>query len=86
MHAEKRFKALIDSGTALSLVCTSIYNMIEDQYKTNILPAAAHLKTADGSAMYSLGKATFHLHIAKFKFSHTFIICDKLLDTDIYLV
>ena len=33
--------------------------------------------------MSSLGEATLHLCIANFKFSHTFIICDKLLDTDI---
>ena len=33
--------------------------------------------------MSSLGKATLHLHIVNFKFSHTFVICDKLLDTDI---
>ena len=38
--------------------------------------------TVDGLAMSSLGKATLHLHIANFKFSTTFIICDKLLDTD----
>ena len=57
--------------------------MIKGCFKTKILPAAVHLKTADGSAMFSLGKATLHLHIANFKFSHTFIICDKLPDTDI---
>ena len=83
MHAGKRFKALIHSGAALLLVCTSIYSIIEDCFKTKIVPAAVHVKTADGSAMYSLGKATLHLHITNFKFSHSFIICDKLLDTDI---
>ena len=57
--------------------------MIEDHYKTKILPAGAHLKTADRSAMSSLGKATLHLHIANFKFSHKFIICDKPPDKDI---
>ena len=67
----KRFKALINSGAALLLVCTSIYNMIEDHYKTKTLPAAIHLKTANGSAMSSLGKATLNLQIANFKFSHT---------------
>ena len=61
VHAGKRFKALIDSGTALSPVCISIYNMIEDCYRTEILPAAVYLKTADGSAVFSLGKATLHL-------------------------
>ena len=29
---------------AISLACTSVYNMIEDCYKTKILPAAVHLK------------------------------------------
>ena len=83
MHADKKFKALIDSGAALSLFQTSIYNMIENCYKTTILPAAVHLKTANGSTMSSLGKATLHLHSANFKFSHTFITCDKLPGTNI---
>ena len=83
VHAGKRFKALIDSGAAISLACTSVYNMIEDCYKTKILPATVHLKTADGSSMSSMGKATLHLWIAHFKFPHTFIACDKLLGTDI---
>ena len=61
MHAGKRFKALIDTGAALSLVCTSIYNMIEVHYKTKILPAAVHLRTVDGSVLSSLDKATLHL-------------------------
>ena len=51
-------------------------------YKTSILPIAIHLKTADGSAMSSMGKVMLHLDIADFKFSHTFIICDKLPETD----
>ena len=59
--------------------------MIEDPYKTKIPPAAVHLKTADGSSVSLLGKDTLHLPIANFKFSHIFLICDKLLDTDIYL-
>ena len=81
MHAGKRFKALIDSGAALSLAHTSIYNIIENCYKAKILPAAVNLKTADGSSMSSLGKAMLHLHTANFKFSHTLIMCDKLPDT-----
>ena len=62
---------------------TSEFYMIEDHYKTKILPAVVHLKTADGSSMPPLGKATFHLHIAYFNFSCTFIISDKLPETDI---
>ena len=57
--------------------------MIEDCYKTKLLSAAVNLKTGDGSSVSSLGKATLHLHIANFKFSHTFVICDKLPDTDV---
>ena len=82
-HTGKRFKVLINSEAALLLVHTSFYNMIADQYKSKILSAAVCLKTADGSAMSSLGKVTLHLHIDNFKFFHTFIICDKLRDTDI---
>ena len=76
MHAGKELKALIDSGAAVSLVHTSIYNIIEDQYKTKILPTAVYLKTAHVSAMSLLGNC-----ITNFKFSYTFVICDKLLDT-----
>ena len=83
VHADKGFKVLTDSAAALLLVHISIYDMIEDQYKTKILPAEVHLKTVNDSVMSSLGKAILYLHIANFKFSHTFIICDKLLDTDI---
>ena len=83
MHAGRRCKALINFGAALLLVHASVYNLIDDQNKTRILPAAVTLKTADGSAVSLLGKATLHLHIANFRFSHTFIIYDKLPDTDI---
>ena len=81
VNAGKKFKTLINSGAAISLAHTSVYNMLEDHYKTKIKPAVVHLKTADGSSMLSLGKATLHLCIAIFKFSHTFIICDTLLET-----
>ena len=83
VHAGKRFKVLINSGVALSLAHTSVYNMIEDHSRTKILSAAVHLKTADGSAKSSLDMATLHLCTANFNFSHAFIIYDKLLDTDI---
>ena len=57
--------------------------MINDQYKTKILPAAVHLKTVGGSAMTSLVKVTLHLCIGNFMFSHIFFIFDKLPDTGI---
>ena len=56
--------------------------MIEDCYKTCILPAAVNLQTADGSPMSSMGKATLHLWTADFIFSCTFVICDRLPDAD----
>ena len=83
VHAGKWFKVLNDSWAALSLAHTSAYNMMEDCYKTKILPAAVQLKTAEGSSMSPLGKATLHLCIASFKFTDDFIICDKLPETDI---
>ena len=52
--------------------------MIEDHYKTCILPAALNLQTADGSLMSSMEKAILHLQIADFKSLHTSVICDKL--------
>ena len=56
VYAGKRFKALIDSGAALSLAHTSVYNMTEYCYEIKILPAAVHIKTSDGSSMSSLGR------------------------------
>ena len=62
---------------------TSIYNTFEDHYKTSILPAAIHLKTADGSPMSLMVKVTLHLYIADLKFLHTLFTCDKLPETDL---
>ena len=80
-HTRKWFKALINSGTTISLIHMSVYNMIDDHYETSILPTVIHLMAADGSHMSLRGKTTLHLQIANFKFSHTFI-CDRLLETD----
>ena len=38
VHAGKRFKALINSGAAISLMHTTVYNMVEHCYK-NQYPA-----------------------------------------------
>ena len=84
VNAGKRFKALIDSGSALSLAHSGVYNMIDDWYKTKMLPTSVNLETDDGSSMSSLGKVTLYLCSANFRFSHTFVICDKLPDTNIF--
>ena len=80
VHMGKRYKALINSEAAVSLLRYSTYKSIEDCYKTPIQPMTAKLNTANGSPMSALGITTLHLHIVKFKFTHNFIICDQLPD------
>ena len=41
------------------------------------------MNTADGSPMSALGTTALHLRIAKFKFTHNFIICDQLPETEL---
>ena len=83
VHTAKHYKALIDSGTAISLLRYSTYKKIEDCYKTPIQPITSKVNTADGSPMIALGSTTPHLWIAEFKFTHNFIICDQLAETEL---
>ena len=83
VHAGKCYKALIDSGAAISLLRYSTYKRIEDCYKTPIQSTTAKLNTADGSPMTALGSTALHLWIAEFKFMHNFIICDQLPETEL---
>ena len=83
VHAGKCYKALIDSGADVSLLWYSTYKNIGDSYKTPIQPTTAVLNTANGSPMTALGMTALHLRIAKFKFTHNFVICDTLPDTEI---
>ena len=83
VHAGKCYKALINSGAAITLLQYSTYKNIEDSYKTPIQPTTAKLNTADGSPMMALGMTALHLRIAEFKFTHNFVICDRLLDMEI---
>ena len=80
---ESKYKVLIDSDTAISLLQYSTYKKIEDCYKTPIQPTTAKLNTADGSLMTALGYTALHLWIAEFKFTHNFIICDQLPKTEL---
>ena len=73
------------SGAAISLIRPSTYKQIEDCYKTPIQPTPAKLNTADGSPMTTLGSTSLHLCIADFKFTHNFIICHQLPDTELIL-
>ena len=83
VHAGKCYKALIDSGAAISLLRYSTYKKIEDCYMTPIQPTTAKLNTADGSPMSTIGTTALHLMIAEFKFTHNFIICDQLPETEL---
>ena len=83
VHAAKCYKALIDSGAAISLLRYSAYRNIEDSYKTPIQHTTAKLNTADGSSMTALGMTALHLRIAEFEFTHNFIICNRLPDTEL---
>ena len=83
VHAGKCYQALIDSGAAISLIRHSTYKQIEDCYKTPIQSTATKLNTADGSPMTILGSTAVHLCIADFKFTHNFIICNQLPDTEL---
>ena len=78
VHVGKCYKALIDSGAAISLLRYSMYQNIDDHLKTSIQMTSIQLNTADGSPMTALGIATLQLSIADFKFSHNFIMCDRL--------
>ena len=50
--------------------------------QTPIQPTTDKLNTADGSPMMALGSTALHLQIAEFKFTHNFIICDQLPETE----
>ena len=82
-HARKCYKALIDSGAAISCITYAIYQLTDDSFKTRIQPTTMMLNTADGSPMTALGMTAIHLRIADFKFTHNFIICDRVPDTEI---
>ena len=83
VHAGKHHKALIDSGAATSLIRYSTYQLIDNNFKTPIQLTTTKLNMAERSPMTALGMTALHLRIADFKFTHNFIICDRLPDTEI---
>ena len=83
VHTGKCYKALIDSGAVISLLHYSTFQSIGDSFKTPLQPTTAKLNTANGSPMTALGMTAVHLQIAEFIFTHNFVICDKLPDTEI---
>ena len=83
VHAGKCYKALIDSGTAISLIRYSTYQHIDNSFKTPIQLTTAKVNTTNSSTITALGITALHLRIADFKFTHNFVICDRLLDMEI---
>ena len=83
IHAGKYYTSLIDSGAAILLIRYSAYQTIDSSFKTPIQTTTTKLNTADGSPIMALGITPSHLRIADFKFTHNFIICDRLQDTEI---
>ena len=55
VHAGKCYKALIDSGAAISLIRYSTYQTIDSSFKTPIQPTTTKLNTADGSTDDGIG-------------------------------
>ena len=83
IHTVKCYKALIDSGAAISLIRYSTHQLIDDSFKTPIQPTTTKLNIADGLPMMALGVTALHLRIVDFKFTHNFIICNRLPHTEI---
>ena len=75
VHAGKLYKALIDSGAAISLIRYSTYQTTDNSFKMPIQATTTKLNTADGSPRTELGMMALQLRIADFKFAHNFIIC-----------
>ena len=48
-----------------------------------IQPTTAKLNTTDGLPMSAIGMTALHFRIAEFKFTHNFIICDQLPETEL---
>ena len=77
-------KALIDSGAALYHCSgTQPTGKLRIVIKHPYSPPQPNLNTTDCSPMMALGSTTLHLWIAEFKFTHNFIICDQLPETEL---
>ena len=83
VHTGKCYKALIDSGAAISHIRYSTYQAIDSSFKMPMQATMTKLNTADGSPMTALGMKALQLRIADFKFPHNLIICDRLPDMEI---
>ena len=73
------------TALGMTLLCLWIagYQHIVDSFKTPIQPTTAKLNTANSLPMTALGMTLLCLWIAGFKFTHNFVICNRLPDTKI---
>ena len=78
----KCYKALIDSGAAISLVRYSMYQNIDNSLKTLMQITSVQLNTSDGSLVTALGITTLQLRIADLN-SPTLSWCDRLPDMEL---
>ena len=83
VHVGKQYKALVDLGAVISLVRYSTDQTIDKKFKITIQLTSIQVTTADGSPMTALGMTTLQLRIADFRFSHTFIIYNRLLEVEL---
>ena len=83
VHLGKCYKALIDSRAAISLIRYFTYQLIDNSFKTPIQLTTTMLNMADGSPMMALAMTALHLRTADSKFTHNFIICNRLPDNEI---
>ena len=61
VHTGKCYKALINSGAAISPIRYSTYQVIDDSFKSPIQTTTTTLNTADGSSMTALGMMNEYL-------------------------
>ena len=80
VHTGKHYKALIWEWQFHFLDTQHINN----SFKTPIQPTTAKLNTANGLPMTALCMTAQHLRIADFKFTHNFVICDRLPENGNY--
>ena len=83
VHASKCYKALINTGAAISLIRYSTYQHTDHSFKTPVQPTTTTLNTANGSLKTALDMTALHFRIADFKFTHNFVICNRLSDTEL---
>ena len=84
VHAGKHYRALIDSRAAISLLCYSSYQHIDDSFKTPIQHTTAKLNTTNGSLSFRYDSFTFM--DSRFQIYPQLCDCDRLPDTEIIFV